>query len=99
MLPYVGNAGFGSNASTTRSVPSQLGAVQVPMLWPNARYEAPTGVSPLLPPKLITGTLMFAACVMLAMSGRVADSADESRLIDWEQSAFAEHAPALPAVH
>src|SRR6185369_10819668 len=99
MPPNVGNAGFGTAASTTRGVePLQLGAVQVAMLWPNAVYRPGTGVRPLLPPKLMTGTLMFGACVRFAMSGRVADSADESRLIDCEQSPLVAHVPAFPTV-
>src|SRR5262245_39694423 len=83
----------------TRGVPSQLGAVQTPMLVANGVYMPGTVVRPLLPPKAITGMSMLAAWVRFSMSRRPRpiDKAVESRLIDWLHCASLVHvAPTFP---
>src|SRR5262249_4066638 len=100
--PNVGNAGFGALGSTTRGVPSQLGAVHVPMLDANGVYVPGTTARPLVAPNAITGMSMFAAWVRFSMSRRFrpTESADESRLIACEQSASAaQDAPTFPTEH
>src|SRR5262249_52263515 len=97
--PSVGKAGFGVLASTTRGVPSQLGAVQGPMLVAKVTNAPGTVTRPLVPPKAITGMSMAGAGVRFSMSRRPrpTESAPESRLIAWLQSASAMHtAPTLP---
>src|SRR6185369_608231 len=99
--PNVGNAGFGDVASTTRGVPSQLGAAHTPRLRASATKRPGTGARPLLPPTHSTGTSIRAACVRFSMSGlpRPTESGVESSEIDWLQSASSAHAaPTFPAV-
>src|SRR4026209_596940 len=101
MSPKVGKAGLGVLASTTRGVPLQLGAVQVPMLCANGMKAPVTGTRPFVPPKARPGMSVFAACVRFAMSRRPRpiESALESRLTDWLQAAALAHeAPTLPTV-
>src|SRR4030095_4983682 len=88
-LPKVGKAVFGI-VETSRGVePSQLGAVQVPMLFANGMKMPGTVARPFVPHTPMTGTLMFPDCVRFSIARRPPpiDSADESRFTDCEHCA------------
>ena len=90
--PNVGNAGFGLKRSTTRGVPSQLGAVHTPMLTAERRVDARHRRQPVACRRTRSPGCRCSppASGSRCRAGRGRSRArDESRLIDWEHCASA----------